>query len=76
MKINAELTFPNNLKDKPILCLACKKYDITMAILEGAFSKGTGWALVTLEGPKTDLIEILGYFKSQGIDVKSTLKFI
>jgi ABC-type methionine transport system ATPase subunit len=76
MKVRTELTFPGKLKNQPILCDICKKFDISMAILEASFSTETGWAIISFNGTKTDIVKVLAYLKELGVEVKNTLKFV
>jgi ABC-type methionine transport system ATPase subunit len=73
MKTKTELTFPGNLKDQPILCDLCKKFEISMSILEASFSSETGWAIVILEGKKEEIDRTLGYLKTTGVVVENTV---
>ncbi|MDD4940901.1 MAG: NIL domain-containing protein [Candidatus Omnitrophica bacterium] len=76
MKIKTELIFPGKLKDQPVMCEACKKYDMLMTIHEASFSKDTGWAFVTLSGSKDDIVKGMAYLKKSGVVVRKSLNFI
>jgi ABC-type methionine transport system ATPase subunit len=76
MKTKTELTFPVNLKDQPILCDLCKKFEISMSILEASFSSETGWAIVILEGKKEEIDKTLGYLKTLGVGVENSVNFV
>lgn len=69
MRIKAELNFPSNLKDEPIICQVCKKFDIILSIVEASFSTDIGWAILILEGRSEDLEETLKYLKDKGIEI-------
>jgi hypothetical protein len=69
MRIKAELNFPSNLKDKPIICQVCKKFDIILSIVEASFSTDIGWAILILEGRREDLEETIGYLKDKGVEI-------
>jgi hypothetical protein len=69
MRIRAELNFPADLKDEPIICQVCKKFDITLSIVEASFSTDIGWAILILEGEREDLEQTLGYLKGRGVEI-------
>jgi ABC-type methionine transport system ATPase subunit len=75
MRTKTELTFPGNLKDQPILCDLCKKFDISMSILEASFSSETGWAIVVFDGKKEEIEKTLEYLKSIGVVIENTANF-
>lgn len=72
MKIKTELTFPSKLKDKPILCNLCKKFNITLNILEASFSTETGWAIIVLEGREDVIKKALAYLRNEGVEIENT----
>jgi len=69
-KIKLELTFPSKLKDEPIICDLCKKFNIILKIMEASFSTDTGWAIITLEGNEKELTKSLNYLKEKGIEIR------
>lgn len=69
MRIKTELNFPANLKDEPLICQVCKKFDITLSILEASFSTEIGWAILILEGRRQDLEATVGYLKDKGVEI-------
>lgn len=69
MRVKVELNFPSRLKDEPIICQVCKKFDITLSILEASFSTDIGWAILILEGKPEDLQATLAYLLEKGIEV-------
>ncbi|MFA5356181.1 MAG: NIL domain-containing protein [Candidatus Omnitrophota bacterium] len=73
MKIRAELTFPAGLKDKPIICDICKKFDIVMNIVEASFSTETGWSILVLGGAEQEIEKVLKYLKDTGVIIGETL---
>lgn len=75
MKLKTELTFPSKLKNQPILCDICKKFDITLAILEASFSTDTGWAIVSFSGSKIEILKVLAYLKALDVSVENSLNF-
>lgn len=74
MKIRAELTFPSELKEKPIICNLCKEFDVIMNIVEASFSTATGWAILILEGSEGELERTLKHLKDSGVIIGETLK--
>lgn len=74
MKIKAELTFPGELKEEPIICYLCKQFDIILNILEASFSTDTGWAILILEGSDEELKKTFSYLKEKGVEVTNIQK--
>ncbi|MDD4979973.1 MAG: NIL domain-containing protein [Candidatus Omnitrophica bacterium] len=74
MKIKAELTFPLELKDEPIICNLCKQFDIIVKILEASFSTDTGWAILIVEGQEAELDRAFKYLKDWNIEIESIEK--
>lgn len=72
MKLKAELIFPGRLKDKPIICNLCKKFEITVSILEASFSTDTGWAIIILEGSKQELKKANDYLIKEEVEIEET----
>jgi ABC-type methionine transport system ATPase subunit len=73
MKIKAELTFPNKLKDEPLICNICKQFDLIISIVEASFSTDTGWAILILEGSEAEIKKALEYLQIKGVEIKSAL---
>jgi len=71
MKIKAEFTFPGKLKEEPLICNICKKFDITLNIIEASFSTDTGWAILIIEASETELNKTLEYLKSYGVEIQN-----
>ena len=71
MKIRTELTFPGELKDEPILCKLCKKFDIILNIVEASFSTDTGWAILVLEGSQEELNRAFAYLKDKLVKIEN-----
>ena len=74
MRIKTELSFPGDLKDEPILCNLCKKFDIVMSVLEASFSTEIGWAIIILEGKEEELKTAMDYLKNKGVKSENTLE--
>lgn len=70
MKTKAELIVPGELKDEAIICYLCKKFDLTISILEVSFSTDTGWAILTFDGAKEEIERALTYLKEKGVEIK------
>jgi len=71
MRIELELNFPQDLKQEPIICELCKKFQITLNIIEASFSTEIGWAVVVLEGEHQELEKVTQYLKDRGVSLKS-----
>lgn len=74
MKIKAELNFPGELKDEPIICYVCKKFDVVLNIIEASFSTEIGWAVLILEGQEEELKKTFEYIKDRGIAIDNIQK--
>jgi ABC-type methionine transport system ATPase subunit len=72
MKVKAELTFSSELKDEPIICNLCKKFDIILNIVEASFSTATGWAILVLEGNEEELERAFKYLEDTGVRIEKT----
>lgn len=71
MKIRAELTFPGELKDEPIICSLCKEFEITLNIVEASFSTDIGWAILVFKGTGEELKRAFDYLKDKGIKIEN-----
>jgi len=72
MRVKTELTFSTELKDEPLICNLCKKFDIVLNIVEASFSTATGWAILILEGSQEEIEKSFGYLKSNGVKIEVT----
>ena len=72
MKIRTELTFPGTLKDEPIICELCKKFDIILNIVEASFSTDIGWAILIIEGHDQELKNAFEYLKNKKVVIDNT----
>jgi len=72
MKVKIDLSFPRELKDDPLICEICKKFDIILNILEASFTTEIGWALLVIEGEEADVNKSLQYLKDSGVEIKET----
>ncbi len=69
MRITAELTFPHDLKQRPVFYEIIKKFDVVPTIIEASFSSSTGWAYVTLEGEEEVIKRLFEYLESLNVIV-------
>jgi len=74
MKIKTELTFPAELKDEPIICNLCKKFDIILNIVEASFSTATGWSILILEGSEEELERAFKHLENSGVRIEERQK--
>lgn len=72
MKIKIELTFPAELKDEPIICHLCKKFDIVLNIVEASFSTDIGWSILILEGTKEELDRAFKHLEDSGVIIEKS----
>lgn len=71
MQIRIEATFPQPLKEEPIICNLCKKFDVIMNIIEASFSTDVGWAILVLRGKEEEVNKALSYLKEFRIDINT-----
>lgn len=71
MKIRAEFLFPAALKEEPIICDLCKKFDLVLNIVEASFSTDTGWAILILEAKEEELKKAFEYLKACGVETRN-----
>ena len=71
MVLKIEATFPEELKDEPILCNLCKKFDIVLNIIEASFSTDTGWAILVLHGKEEEIKKATDYLAQLGVTINS-----
>lgn len=64
------LTFPGELKDESIICYLCKKFDVTLNILEASFSMYSGWAILGIEGSEEEINRAFEYLRGKGINIE------
>lgn len=76
MKIKAEFIFPEKLKDEPLICDICKRFNITLSIVEASFSTDTGWAILVLEAEDAEIINTLKYLADKGVEIKDTKQIV
>lgn len=76
MKIKAELTFPPELKDEPIICNLCKQFDIVVSILEASFSTDLGWAILIIEKDEEEIKKAFEYLTQKGVKIENIKEII
>ena len=74
MELKIEVTFPKELKDEPIICNICKKFDIVLNIIEASFSTDIGWAILILHGEEGELKKTFDYLKDRGVTINNIAK--
>jgi ABC-type methionine transport system ATPase subunit len=70
MKISIGLTFPGTLQDESIICYLCKKFDISLNIIEASFSMEAGWSILTVEGQENEIKRAFEYLAEKGVKVQ------
>ncbi len=70
MKISIGLTFPGTLQDESIICYLCKKFDISLNIIEASFSLEAGWSILTVEGQEGEIKRAFDYLAEKGVKVQ------
>jgi len=70
MKMSIGLTFPGTLQDESIICYLCKKFDISLNIIEASFSMEAGWSILTVEGQEGEIKRAFDYLAEKGVKVQ------
>ncbi len=70
MKMSIGLTFPGTLQDESIICYLCKKFDVSLNIIEASFSMDAGWSILTIEGEDQELEKVFVYLAEKGVKVQ------
>ncbi|MDD2689524.1 MAG: NIL domain-containing protein [Candidatus Omnitrophica bacterium] len=71
MEMVIGLTFPGELKDEAIICQLCKKFDISLNIVEASFSTYSGWAILGVDGQEQELKKAFEFLRSKGINIEN-----
>jgi ABC-type methionine transport system ATPase subunit len=71
MEIKAEITFPGELKDEPIICNLCKEFDIIINIIEASFSTEIGWAILIFKGEETECKKAFEYLRNKTVKIEN-----
>jgi len=69
-KMKMELSIPTEFKDKPIVYMIGRDFNIVPNIIEASFSTTIGWMVLTIEGEQADLDKFLAFCKEHSISVK------
>ena len=67
MKLKVELTFPESLRDIPVIYNLGHEFKIIPNIIEASFSTKTGWAILVLEGEEKEVNKSLEYLKNKKV---------
>ena len=70
MKIQAELTFPADLKDEPVLYQMGRNFKVIPNVLEASFSTEMGWTIITLEGEEAEINRLFDYLKTKNVTIE------
>ncbi|MDD5116734.1 MAG: NIL domain-containing protein [Candidatus Omnitrophica bacterium] len=70
MKISIGLTFPGTLQDESIICYLCKKFNISLNIIEASFSMEAGWSILTVEGQEDEIKRAFEFLAEKGVKVQ------
>jgi len=70
MNMSIGLTFPGTLQDESIICYLCKKFDISLNIIEASFSMDAGWSILTIEGQQNEIKRAFEYLAEKGVKVQ------
>ena len=70
MKMSIGLTFPGTLQDESIICYLCKKYEVSLNIIEASFSMEAGWAILQIEGEQVEIKRAFDYLAEKGVKVQ------
>jgi len=69
-KIRLQLIYKEDLVKEPIICMACKKFDIILNIRKATVTKDTGVLVVEIDGEEEDIERVINFFRDKGIDVQ------
>ena len=70
MQMSIVLTFPGTLQDESIICYLCKKYEVSLNIIEASFSMEAGWAILQIEGEQEEIKRAFDYLAEKGVKVQ------
>ncbi|MCX7662088.1 MAG: NIL domain-containing protein [Candidatus Omnitrophica bacterium] len=71
MEIKAEITFPGELKDQPLICSLCKDFDVIINIIEASFSTEVGWAILVFKGREEEIKQAFEFLKEKGVKIEN-----
>ena len=64
------LTFPGTLQDESIICYICKKFNVSLNIIEASFSMDAGWAILQIDGEEQEVKNVFEYLAGKGVKVQ------
>lgn len=70
MEMAIGLTFPGSLQDESIICYLCKKFEVSLNIIEASFSMEAGWAILQIEGQDEEIKRVFDYLSDKGVKVQ------
>ncbi|MCX5668506.1 MAG: NIL domain-containing protein [Candidatus Omnitrophica bacterium] len=70
MNMSIGLTFPGSLQDESIICYICKKYDVSLNIIEASFSMDAGWSILQIEGQEEEIKKVFEYLSEKNVKVQ------
>ena len=66
---HVELTFPNTLKEEPIIYNIIKNFNVIPIIIEASFSTEMGWMIARFKGTEEELENLFKFLKEKEIQV-------
>lgn len=69
MKIKVELTFPQELKNEPVIYQIITRFDVVPTILEASFTSKVGWVYLIVEGAEDELNQMFDYLVTRNVIV-------
>ncbi len=70
MNMSIGLTFPGTLQDESIICYICKKFNVSLNIIEASFSMDAGWAILQIDGEEQEVKNVFEYLAGKGVKVQ------
>ena len=65
--IKVEMTFPNELKDKPVFYKMGRDFKVVPKIIEASFSASIGWAFLSIKGEIGEIERLFTFLRGMGI---------
>jgi L-aspartate semialdehyde sulfurtransferase ferredoxin len=70
MNMSIGLTFPGTLQDESIICYICKKFEVSLNIIEASFSMDAGWSILQIDGQEEEIKRVFEYLAGKGVKVQ------
>ncbi len=70
VKKKVYLTYQKRLLNKPLICEACRKFDVIINIGTASVSGDLGLVGVEFEGPGKEVESVIAWFKKKGVKVE------